>query len=165
MARKFPRLSSLRVRGGGANLALGGVLLATLIGYVGWPAATAAFTLSCVPNPSPHDDAARYSVTVGSLSGITGVSSNILELDPYYTGQNGTGTNSSIMLVNFSPTQLGTTRLGEIPDPRRHNSTASLHRVLPWLKLELVSVLAWPASPNQHRIHNLITKISPLISM
>jgi hypothetical protein len=54
---------------------------------------------SCNPRRS-HDTAARYVFTTGTVSGINGISSNILELSPYYSGSNGTGTNSTVMLVN-----------------------------------------------------------------
>lgn len=61
--------------------------------------AKAAIIGSCNPNRS-HDNAARYVITASVVSGINGLSSNILELSPYYSGSNGTGTNATIMLVN-----------------------------------------------------------------
>lgn len=65
---------------------------------------TPAFVASCNPGRS-HDSTARYVVTMGTVSGINGISANILELDPYYSGSNGTGTNSTIMLTNSSYSQ------------------------------------------------------------
>lgn len=73
--------------------------LAVLIATVSAPTIALAIVGSCNPGRS-HDNAARYVITTGTVSGINGVSSNILELDPYYSGNNGTGTNSTIMLVN-----------------------------------------------------------------
>jgi hypothetical protein len=58
------------------------------------PAALAA----CNPGRS-HDNAARYASTVATISGISGVSSDVEEYDPYYSGQNGTGTNATIMIT------------------------------------------------------------------
>lgn len=52
-----------------------------------------------------HDSAARYVITAGSPASLSGVSASIKEYDPFYTGQNGTGTNASVMLAKFSPTQ------------------------------------------------------------
>jgi len=46
-----------------------------------------------------HDNTARYAATTGGVTGITGISSSILEYDPFYTGFNTTGTNASIMLT------------------------------------------------------------------
>jgi hypothetical protein len=66
--------------------------------------AAPAFVASCNPGRS-HDNTARYVSTIGSVSGINGISANILELDPYYSGSNGTGTNSTIMLTNSSYSQ------------------------------------------------------------
>lgn len=60
---------------------------------------TWAIVGSCNPNRS-HDNVARYVLTTGVVTGINGLSANILELDPYYSGSNGTGTNATIMLVN-----------------------------------------------------------------
>ncbi len=66
------------------------------------PAATLA---SCNPGRAPHDRTARYVVTMGNISSLTGVTADILEYDPYYTAYNATGTNASEMLVKYSPTQ------------------------------------------------------------
>jgi hypothetical protein len=55
-------------------------------------------TLICTSR-NTHDNTARYAATTGGVTGITGISSSILEYDPYYTGFNATGTNASIMLT------------------------------------------------------------------
>ncbi len=88
----------------GARVALGGVILGTLLGVAGVSSPVLAYEASCVPGRG-HDNAARYAVTSGHVSGINGLSSTILELNPYYSGSNSTGTNSSIMLLRWSPTQ------------------------------------------------------------
>ena len=90
---------AMRARTGLIALLVGG-----LLGVVGDPSAAFAYVASCNPGRS-HDNAARYVITTGSVSGINGLTSNILELDPYYSGSNGTGTNSTIMLVNSSLSQ------------------------------------------------------------
>ena len=56
-------------------------------------------------NRSPHDNGARQTHTAAGVSGITIISSSILEYDPVYTGFNDTGTNASILLVNQGPPQ------------------------------------------------------------
>ena len=50
---------------------------------------------------------ARYAATVKVVAGITGVAASIQEYDPYYSGNNGTGTNMTVMLLKRNPTQWG----------------------------------------------------------
>lgn len=75
------------------------LMLGGLLGVVGAPSTVLAYQASCNPGRS-HDNGARRVITSGVVTGINGVSSNILELDPYYSGVNGTGTNSTIMFAN-----------------------------------------------------------------
>lgn len=63
------------------------------------PQRASAVVASCNPN-RPHDNAARYVITTATVNGVNGISSSILELNPMYSGSNGAGTNSTIMLVN-----------------------------------------------------------------
>ncbi len=62
-------------------------------------------------NRSPHDNGARQTHNVADVPAISIISSDITEYDPYYTGQNSTGTNASILLVRQTPSlqwaQLG----------------------------------------------------------
>jgi hypothetical protein len=57
----------------------------------------------CVPTRSPHDDYARHVFVSGSPSGTVGIAADVLEMNPYYTGHNGTGTNASVMILDRSP--------------------------------------------------------------
>jgi hypothetical protein len=65
---------------------------------------------SCDPGRA-HDNAARYTITAKGVTGLTGIASSILEVNPYYSGMNDTGTNATVMLLRRSPTtqwaQLG----------------------------------------------------------
>jgi len=75
-----------------------------VLAFLGIASPVVAIVGSCNPGRG-HDTAARYVATTGTVAGVNGISANILELDPFYTGQNGTGTNSTIMLVTGGLTQ------------------------------------------------------------
>jgi hypothetical protein len=70
-----------------------------VLAFIGIASPVVAIVGSCNPNRG-HDNTARYVATTGTVAGVNGISANILELDPFYTAQNGTGTNSTIMLVD-----------------------------------------------------------------
>ncbi|MGH2463837.1 MAG: hypothetical protein ACRDGI_00085 [Candidatus Limnocylindrales bacterium] len=54
---------------------------------------------SCAPG-RPRNSVAYHVVISGSPSGINGISASAFEYDPYYSGNNPTGTNMSVMLHN-----------------------------------------------------------------
>lgn len=59
---------------------------------------------SCNPGRT-HDAAARHVGAMQSRSSLTGVKASIEQYNPYYSGDNNSGTNASVMLVKGSPTQ------------------------------------------------------------
>ena len=93
---------------------LAGVVSTALALQVRPLAASAEVALAACTGRTPHDNAARQVNTSGSVSGITGISSSILEKDPVYTGYNSTGTFASDRLVSWSSgaqwAQLGWTK-------------------------------------------------------
>ncbi len=93
---------------------LAGVVSTALALQVLLLAASAEVALAACTGRTPHDNAARQVNTSGSVSGITGISSSILEKDPVYTGYNSTGTFASDRLVSWSSgaqwAQLGWTK-------------------------------------------------------
>jgi len=61
-------------------------------------------TLACAPRRS-HDIVARHAGTLGNASSLTGIASSILEISPYYSGNNPTGTVATVMLTTNNVTQ------------------------------------------------------------
>lgn len=62
----------------------------------------APVSASCMPprNPPAEDFSARYVITSSLLSGVNGLQATISHYDPYLSGDNGTGTNMSLMLLS-----------------------------------------------------------------
>lgn len=106
------------------RIAIVGLMLVALAAL---PTVAGAFTGSCTPTRG-HDNVARHVSTVGGVTGITGVAANILELDPYYSGSNHAGTNSTILLTNGPITkwaQLGWYK-AKIQDPNNASRQSAL---------------------------------------
>jgi hypothetical protein len=87
-----------------AAVALVGLFLGSVLALTGTPAPVFGYAKSCVPGRA-HDNGPYRVHTQGAVTGINGLSANILELDPYYSGYNNAGTNSTILLTNQANTQ------------------------------------------------------------
>lgn len=75
------------------------VAVALLVQFIALSVAAPPARASCAPGRSPHDNTARYVATAANVSGVDGISSSILEYDPYYSAYNAAGTNSSVVLT------------------------------------------------------------------
>ena len=69
---------------------------------------SASAKAACVPGRTPHDITARWVYLAGNPNNLTGISSKIEQYSPYYSGSNDTGTNSSVMLVDWNIPGIGT---------------------------------------------------------
>ena len=78
--------------------ALSAAALAAAMTLVLGPRLVAA---SCTPGRSPHDNVARHDGLSRGVAALDGINAYLGQYDPYYSAQNGAGTNASVMLVKF----------------------------------------------------------------
>jgi hypothetical protein len=125
---RFGRRLTLRI------LILGVVCVASAARF---PSATLAVVGSCIPGRT-HDIIARWVITTGTVSGINGVKANILELDPYYSGSNHTGTNATVMLVNTAHSKWA--QLGMYKSKIQNGSTTTRQAALEFYSSQFVNI-------------------------
>ena len=66
------------------------------------PLAAAPRVFACsgqLPGRTSHNNVAARDGSFVAVGGLNGISSSILEYDPYYSGSNGTGTNATVLLA------------------------------------------------------------------
>ena len=73
-----------------------GVTLVPLAGFAGRLPVVA----SCIPNRLPDSSARYVGDALGGITGLSGATANIEQYDPYYTGQNATGTNATLLIMD-----------------------------------------------------------------